>query len=106
MERHPGVRIVYFMHRKERRRELERVLSGFPVELRSPALPIEVEMARSKETYVGFYSFVSTALFTLKKLFPELSVFQIDDPTLAKKLPFYENILMLFDRVGVEITQP
>lgn len=106
VERHPDARIVYFMHRKERRRELEQTLAEFPVELRSsPRWPIEVEVSLSREPYIAFYSFTSTALFTLKKIFPELSVYQIDDAILAAKLPFYSEIQSMFRGIGVETTR-
>lgn len=106
VERHPGAKIVYFMHRKERRRELEQALVDLPIELRfSPCWPIEVEVALSRESYVAFYSFTSTALFTLRKIFPELSVYQIDDAVLAAKLPFYSEIQSMFRGIGVETTR-
>ncbi|MCG7201368.1 alpha-2,8-polysialyltransferase family protein [Marinobacter pelagius] len=106
VERHPGAKIVYFMHRKERRRELKQALLGLPIELRSsPRWPIEVEVALSREPYVAFYSFTSTALFTLKKIFPELPVYQIDDAILAAKLPFYDEIQSMFRGIGVETTR-
>lgn len=104
--RHPEAKIVYFMHRKERRRELEQALVGLPIELRSsPRWPIEVEVALSRESYVAFYSFTSTALYTLKKIFPELSVYQIDDAVLAAKLPFYSEIQGMFRSIGVETSR-
>ncbi|MGF2736622.1 hypothetical protein [Marinobacter sp. DUT-1] len=106
VDRHPGAKIVYFMHRKERRRELEQALVDLPIELRSsPRWPIEVEVALSRESYVAFYSFTSTALFTLKKIFPELSVYQIDDAVLAAKLPFYGEVQSMFRGAGVETTR-
>lgn len=102
MRCHPGARIVYFMHRKERRDELLKLLACFPVDLRQAGRPIEVEVALSGEVYLAFYSFASTALFTLKTIFPDIRVVQIDDPTLASKLPLYEEVISLFEKAGVD----
>ncbi|WP_036134811.1 hypothetical protein [Marinobacter nitratireducens] len=104
VQRHPGKRIVYFMHRKESRGELEPLLSGLPVELRQAGRPIEVEVALSEARYQAFYSFASTALFTLKKMFPETRVFQIDDGALSAQLPYYDEVVSMFQSVGVERT--
>lgn len=99
---HPGVRIIYFMHRKENRDELLSVLSDFPVELRQAGRPIEIEVALSGEVYLAFYSFASTALFTLKTMFPDLRVVQLDDPMLASRLHHYDEIVDMFGKAGVE----
>ncbi|MCM0610920.1 hypothetical protein KFJ24_00335 [Marinobacter sediminum] len=104
VERHPETRIVYFMHRKESRTELERILAGFPVEIRQAGRPIEVEVALSGEAYIAFYSFVSTALFTLKKIFPDMQMCQIDDQVLSVRIPFYDKIVSMFREIGVETT--
>ena len=104
VERHPDSPIVYFMHRKETRADLERALAGFPVEIRQAGRPIEIEVALSGETYIAFYSFASTALFTLKKIFPEMQVFQIDDSALSAKLLYYGEIVGMFNSIGVETT--
>lgn len=63
------------------------MLAEFPLEIRQAGRPIEVEVALSGETYLAFYSFASTALFTLKKIFPEIRVFQIDDAHWARGYP-------------------
>lgn len=102
VERHKNARILYFLHRKEIPEELEKVLGAFPVEMRQAGRPIEVEVAMSGETYLGFYSFASTALFTIKKIFPEMQVFQIDDKVLASKLPYYDEIVQMLHRIGVQ----
>ncbi len=102
VERHPDACIVYFMHRKESRGELERILAGFPIEIRQAGRPIEVEVALSGETYAAFYSFVSTALFTLKKIFPDMEMCQIDDRVLSSRIPYYDEILSMFREIGVE----
>lgn len=104
LERHPDSRIVYFMHRKEVRAELDSLLSGLPVEVRQAGRPIEVEVALSGEKYTAFYSFASTALFTLKKMFPYISVYQIDDEALGAQVPYYEEIVSMFQSAGVEAT--
>ncbi|AOY88855.1 hypothetical protein BKP64_12125 [Marinobacter salinus] len=104
VERHPDTRIVYFMHRKESRADLERILAGFPVEIRQAGRPIEVEVALSGESYIAFYSFVSTALFTLKKIFPDMQVCQIDDRVLSARWPYYDELLSMFRETGVETT--
>ena len=104
VERHPESRVVYFMHRKESREELEKLLAEFPLEIRQAGRPIEVEVALSEETYLAFYSFASTALFTLKKIFPEILMFQIDDAALGARLPYYDEIRSMFRSVGVETT--
>lgn len=104
VERHPDSRVVYFMHRKESREELETLLAEFPLEIRQAGRPIEVEVALSGEIYLAFYSFASTALFTLKKIFPEIRVFQIDDAALGARLPYYDEIRRMFGSVGVETT--
>ncbi len=104
VERHPDNRIVYFMHRKESKEELEKVLAEFPVEIRQAGRPIEVEVALSGEPYLAFYSFTSTALFTLKKIFPGIQVFQIDDAALGARLSYYQEIVRMFRSVGVETT--
>ncbi|MBD3657738.1 MULTISPECIES: hypothetical protein [Marinobacter] len=105
IERHPGAKVVYFMHRKERRQELEKALGALPVEFRQVGHPIEVEVALSGVPYEAFYSFASTALFTLKKIFPDTAVFQIDDRAMAAALPYYEEILAMFRGAGVESTR-
>jgi len=92
------------MHRKESRGELEALLAEFPLEIRQAGRPIEVEVALSGEIYLAFYSFASTALFTLKKIFPEIRVFQIDDAALGARLPYYDEIRRMFGSVGVETT--
>ncbi len=102
IERHREARIHYFMHRKETVEELERTLARFPVEIRQAGRPIEVEVALSGEQYEGFYSFASTALFTLKKIFPESLVYQLDDRMLASKLPYYVEIVDMLRSTGVE----
>ena len=104
VERHPNSRVVYFMHRKESREELEALLAEFPLEIRQAGRPIEVEVALSGEIYLAFYSFTSTALFTLKKIFPEIQVFQIDDTSMGARLPYYDEIRRMFRSVGVETT--
>ncbi len=102
VERHKNARILYFLHRKEIPAELEKVLGAFPVEIRQAGRPIEVEVAMSGESYLGFYSFASTALFTIKKIFPEMQVFQIDDKILASRLPYYGEIVQMLHRIGVQ----
>lgn len=93
--------IVYFMHRKERRNRLESHLQGLPVELRENQYPIEVEVALSGAEYCAFYSFTSTALFSLKMIFPELAVYQIQDPKIAGKIPYQEKITEVFDAAEI-----
>ncbi|MBW4936474.1 alpha-2,8-polysialyltransferase family protein [Marinobacter sp. F4206] len=104
VQRHKNARILYFLHRKEVPGELERVLGAFPVEIRQAGRPIEVEVAMSGESYLGFYSFASTALFTIKKIFPEMQVFQIDDKILASSLPYYDEIVEMLHGIGVQTT--
>ncbi|MBW7473022.1 alpha-2,8-polysialyltransferase family protein [Marinobacter sp. M216] len=104
VQRHKDARILYFLHRKEVPEELEKVLGGFPVEIRQAGRPIEVEVALSGESYLGFYSFASTALFTIKKIFPEMQVFQIDDKILASRLPYYDEIVEMLHQIGVKTT--
>lgn len=99
---HPGTRIVYFMHRKECRDELQKVLAEYPVDIHQAGRPIEIEVALSGRRYLAFYSFASTALFTLKTIFPDIRVVQIDDPALAAKLAFYREMLDLFGAAGIE----
>lgn len=99
---YPGKRIVYFMHRKENRDELEKALAEYPVDIRQAGRPIEVEVALSGHRYLAFFSFASTALFTLKTMFPDIRVVQIDDPALAVKLVYYDEMLDLFRAAGVE----
>lgn len=104
VDRHPDSRVVYFLHRKESREELEALLAEFSLEIRQAGRPVEVEVALSGEIYLAFYSFASTALFTLKKIFPEIRVFQIDDAALGARLPYYDEIRHMFGSVGVETT--
>lgn len=104
VERHPGSHIVYFMHRKENRKALHEALQEFPVEIREAGKPIEVVVALSTIPFAAFYSFTSTALYTLKKIFPEMRIFQIDDPEMGAMVPFYMEIVKLFNDVGVEAT--
>ncbi|SFR60321.1 hypothetical protein SAMN04488073_3290 [Marinobacter gudaonensis] len=99
---YPGRRIVYFMHRKESRDELQKALAEFPVDVRQAGRPIEVEVALSGHRYLAFFSFASTALFTLKTMFPDIRVVQIDDPALAVKLAYYDEMLELFRAAGIE----
>ncbi|QSP96054.1 hypothetical protein LPB19_06615 [Marinobacter salinisoli] len=99
--RHPASRLVYFMHRKEERSELERELAEIPVEIRQTGRPIEIEVATSGSAYLAFYSFASTALFTLKKIYPASKVYQIDDQIFAAQLPYYDEIVGMLHSIGV-----
>ena len=101
INRHEDARILYFLHRKENRAEVERALSPFPVEIRQAGRPMEVEVALSEESFAAVYSFASTALFTIKKIFPETRVIQINHKILASRLRYYEEIVRTLHRVGV-----
>jgi hypothetical protein len=100
--RHPGSRLVYFMHRKEDRKKLGAVLAGLPVEIRDPGWPVEVEVATSGVDFIAFYSFISTALFTLKSMFPELKIYQIDDRRIAATIRHYNDVVEVFRAAGIE----
>lgn len=104
VERHPESYIVYFMHRKEDRKALVEALKEYPVEIREAGNPIEVEVALSGASYIAFYSFISTALYTLKKIFPEMRVFQIDDPAMGQQVAYYNEIVRMLSDAGVETT--
>jgi len=102
IDRHPGRRLVYFMHRKENRQRLANALKSLPVEITLADMPIEVAVARADTRFCAFYSFISTALFTLKTIFPKLQVVQINDPDMAARVPYYGEIVTLFRQAGVE----
>lgn len=102
IEMHPGHRLVYFMHRKESRERLEGALESMPVDIELPDMPIEVVVARADRQFSAFYSFISTALFTLKTIFPELQLVQINDREMAARIPYYEEVVTLFYQAGVE----
>lgn len=93
--------IVYFMHRKERTALLKSYLGDLPVELRENQYPIEVAVALSRSDYRAFYSFTSTALFSLKKIFPELAVYQIHDPDMVSEIPYRERITEVLDAAEI-----
>lgn len=100
--RHPGHRIVYFMHRKEREGQLRAALAGMPIEIRAPAWPIEVEVSESEYGFIAIYSFISTALFTLKLMYPDMRVYRIDDRTLAASLRHHDAISGVYRAAGIE----
>ena len=100
-KRHPGSVIHYFMHRKERFEKVAEVLSGIAVEIKTPGKPIEVEVAFSKDGYIAFYSFISTALYTLKLVFPSVQVFRVSEPGNRPDYEHYDSIVEQMEKIGV-----
>lgn len=105
-ERHPRPeQIVYFMHRKEKGAQLLPILNEMDVEARMNRLPIEIEVAMSAEAYRAFYGFSSTALFTLKLMFPELEVYQIEDPAMGEAFNYPKEMDAIFRIAGVKTAE-
>ena len=100
--RHANYRIVYYMHRKENRQTLTKAFAGCNVDIILPDMPLEVEMARAEHRPVALYSLISTALFTLKAIIPEVSVFYIPDENLARRVRYYKEIIEIMEKIGVQ----
>ncbi len=101
-DRHPGSELIYFMHRKQRVELLSPYFEGIPVSIQSNSLPIEIAMALADDRLEAFYGFTSTALFTLKTLFPELSVYRISDEGVSDAVYHPEELWQVLDHAGVE----
>ncbi|MBE0508975.1 MAG: hypothetical protein IBX50_20035 [Marinospirillum sp.] len=100
--KHPDIVIHYFTHRKEDPVKVKEVLDGLPVEVKSLDVPIEIEVANCLGNYVAFYSYISTALFTLKRIFPDLAVFRIESESFDSVPDHYHLILEHMRNVGVQ----
>ncbi|MDX1799496.1 MAG: hypothetical protein R3303_01110 [Marinobacter sp.] len=101
-QRHPAPsRIVYLMHRKQTRDDIEDILHASGVEAQKSRLPIEIEVALAKTRFKAFYGFTSTALYTLKVMFPWLDVYQIEDPLVAAAVHYPPEMSDLFRQAGV-----
>ena len=100
--RHPHpARIVYLMHRKQTLEPIGDILKAAGAEAHRNELPIEIEVALTTTGYQAFYGFTSTALFTLKMLFPSLDVYQIEDPSVSAAVHYPDEMADLFRRIGV-----
>jgi len=100
--RHPDTSLIYFMHRKQRLELLSPCFEGITVNIRSNSMPIEIAMALSDDRIEAFYGFTSTALFSLKKLFPELSVYRVEDEGISEAVRHPEELWQILDHAGVE----
>ncbi|RBW48126.1 hypothetical protein [Marinobacter sp. F3R11] len=103
--RHPDAGLVYFMHRKQRPELLAPYFQGIPVRMQSNSMPIEIAMALSDDRLEAFYGFTSTALFSLKKLFPDLSVYRISDEGVSDAIHHPEELWQILDHAGVETVE-
>ncbi|MCG9790056.1 alpha-2,8-polysialyltransferase family protein [Vibrio mediterranei] len=72
-------KVVYFPHRNESEAVTKAVEAIKSVEYHTPDRPMELEILTKRLTFSRVVGPYSTALFTLKKLFPELPVTLIDD---------------------------
>ncbi len=93
---------LYFPHRGEKQSTLDAVASLPNIQIVQVDLPVELELIGSDMRVVSVSGFVSTALLTLSKLYPEAKVVAYRDEWLQQS---YQNIYKVYASQGVDIAQ-
>jgi hypothetical protein len=65
---------VYYAHRDDGPEKLHRIKDDLGVEIRRPDTPIELEFITNNQPLASVAGFYSTALFSLRALFPDVPV--------------------------------
>jgi len=99
---HPNKQLVYFPHRKEDIKQLKVAFSGLDIEIFSAEWPIEIEIAKSPLNFTFLYSYISTALFTIKKLSPNTNIYQVNSNLDFTKREFYDMAQKVLINEGID----
>ena len=89
----PGNEIVYIPHGCETKVYAETLCEKYGIRYLKPQMMIELELLSIANPPKAIYGFTSTALYTLKKLFPDSKVVNIVFDSLEKDNPFVIDIL-------------
>ena len=99
---HPNKQFVYFPHRKENIKKIQSAFSGLDIEIFSAEWPIEIEIAKSPLNFTFLYSYISTALFTIKKLSPNTNIYQVNSNLDFTKREFYDMAQKVLINEGID----
>ena len=92
MVRFDGLRFVYMPHRRESQKTIDAVASLPHVVIEHPSLPVEAEFIKRRVRPLHIAAFLSTALYTLKKIFSDSNVTAFRLP-LADVAPSREGLI-------------
>lgn len=76
-EQYPNDNIIYIPHGKEVKMYAQQLCEKYSCEFRHPSIMVEMELLSCSNPPKAIYGFTSTALHTLKKIFPLAKVFNI-----------------------------
>lgn len=102
---YPKDSIIYIPHGRETKEYARAICDKYNAKFLKPSTTIEVELISATSRPEAIYGFTSTALFTLKKLFPDTKVFNVVFDSFNKDNPFVVDILdcsLYYSQNGIE----